>query len=682
MLRLLLPLIAGILVQYYLDINFIIILVVFAVAIIFFLAVNLLNASLKFKLAWLTGICISLIFITTGSTLSYVKNADHKKNNIAKNYTNNAFVIATIQESLIEKTKSFKALGKAESVISNQTNPVKGNILLYFKKDSSKTLLHYGSRIIIHKSLQPIVNAGNPGSFNYKRFCAFQDIYYQVFLNRNDYQILSSENKFFFDDWLQTTRTKVLTVLRQYISNPDAASIAEALLIGYRDDLDKDLVQAYSNTGVVHIIAISGLHIAMIYGLLIFLFRPFNRFGFIKWIRPFVVLIIIWGFTFVAGAVPSILRSAVMFSFIVIGESFSKRINIYNNLAASAFTILLFNPFSLWDVGFQLSYAAVLSIVIFSKHINNWVYFKNKILKYVWELSSVTISAQILTLPLILFYFHQFPGLFLFTNLIAVPLSGLILFIELLLLIVSPLAVTANFVGHATEILISWMNNFILHINSIPFSTWPSLQINIIQTILLYLLIIGLANWLMHKQPKSMIFALSYSLLFFMMRSSDFIKHNQQQKLIVYNVPQHQAIDLIAGRNYQFVGDSILLQDEFLQNFHLKPSRIQHRITAADQLATINYSNNLICSSNKKIVLIDDAINPSDVDKKIKADAIIISQNPKLNINQLAKAFDCNQYIFDASNPLWKIKKWKKDCENLHLRHYSIPEQGAFVMEL
>lgn len=682
MLRLLLPLIAGILLQYYFNIQLTVISVFFIVAVTTFFVFNLSNTSIKFKLSSLTGIYVNLIFISLGSGISFLKNTEHNENSIAKNYTNNDVVIVSIQEGLIEKTKSFKTLAKAEIILTHQIKAVKGNVLLYFKKDSSKPLLHYGSRIIFHKPLIQITNSGNPSAFNYKRFCAFQDIYYQVFLNDGDYQILSSENKFFFDDWLQKTRTAVLISLKKYISNPDAASIAEALLIGYRDDLDKDLVQAYSNTGVVHIIAISGLHIAMIYGLLIFLLRPFNRFNHLKLIKPFIVLIIIWGFTFVAGAVPSILRSAVMFSFIVIGESFSKKINIYNNLAASAFAILLFNPFSLWDVGFQLSYAAVLSIVIFSKHINNWIYFNNKILKYIWELSSVTLSAQILTLPLILFYFHQFPGLFLFTNLIAVPLSGLILFIELLLLIVSPFAIIANYVGNAIEILINWMNDFILRINSIPFSTWQSLQINIVQTIFLYLIIIGLAHWLLRKQTTALLAALCFSLIFFVTRSFDFMQRNQQQKLIVYNVPQHKAMDLIDGRNYHFVGDSILLQDAFLQNFHLKPSRILHRITATDQLPTINYSSHLITSSNKKIVLIDESINNSVVDKKIKVDAIIISQNPKLTISQLAQAFDCDEYIFDASNPLWKINQWKKDCENLHLRHHSIPEQGAFVMEL
>lgn len=682
MLRLLLPLIVGILLQYYFNIDWKIMTVILLAATFILLSFNFLKSAAKFKYGWLMGMSISLFFMVLGGGLSYLKNTVHDEKCILNNYKTNAEVLVTIQEPLVEKVRSFKALAKAETILHPSLKTVTGNILLYFKKDSTTPALHYGSKIIIHKPMQAITNSGNPAAFNYKRFCLFQAIYYQAFLTKKDYQILLSENKFFFDDWLLQTRIYVLAVLRKNITNPDALSIAEALLIGYRDDLDKDLVQAYSNTGVVHIIAISGLHIALIYGLIIFLFKPFKPSQFIKWIKPFVVLLIIWGFTFVAGAVPSILRSAVMFTFIVLGESFGKRINIYNNLAASAFTILLFNPFSLWDVGFQLSYAAVLSIVIFSKHINNWIYFKNKILKYIWELSSVTLSAQILTLPIILFYFHQFPGLFLFTNLVAVPLSGLILYIEILLLIISPFSSIAIYVGNATGLVIDWMNQFILRINNIPNATWQSLQINIPQTIFLYFILIGFAYWLMWKKINALLFALSFLLLFFVIRSFDFLQRNHQQKLIIYNVPQHKAMDLIDGRNYQFVGDSLLLQDGFLQNFHLKPSRILHRITATNQLTTINYSNGLICSSNKKIILIDDSINISVVDKKIKVDAIIISKNPKLDVTQLAQAFDCNQYIFDASNPLWKINQWKKDCENLHLRHYSIPEQGAFVMEL
>jgi competence protein ComEC len=201
--------------------------------------------------------------------------------------------------------------------------------------------------------------------------------------------------------------------------------VAEALLIGYRDDLDKDLVRAYSNTGVVHIIAISGLHLGMIYGLMLLLLKPFRKYKWMRWAKPLLILLVLWGFSLLAGAAASILRSVVMFSFIVIGESLGRKTNIYNTLAASAFCLLVYNPYFFWDVGFQLSYTAVLSIVLFMKPVYQWLYFKNKLLNAIWQLNAITLAAQVLTLPVILYYFHQFPNLFLFTNFVAVPLIGI-----------------------------------------------------------------------------------------------------------------------------------------------------------------------------------------------------------------------------------------------------------------
>jgi competence protein ComEC len=150
----------------------------------------------------------------------------------------------------------------------------------------------------------------------------------------------------------------------------------------------------------------------------------------------------------------------------------------------------------------------------------------------------------------------------------------------------------------------------------------------------------------------------------------------------VYNIPQHEAIDVIDGRSYFFIGDSLLLEEGFLQSFHLMPSRILHRIFPAEKLSNIDFYQNLISSNHKTILLIDKPFcNRSNL-PRIKVDLLIITQNPDILIGQLAQQFDSDQYIFDASNPLWKINKWKKECENLHLRHYSIPEQGAFMMEL
>lgn len=683
MLRLVLPLMAGIVMQYYLQLSFLVGVIVLGAALLVAWGFYFLPFGKKFSLSWLNGTAVHLALVSVGILICFLQNTGNNKNWAGNHLQEMKAVTVTIQEPLVEKAKSYKALATVQQYFNgNEWKSCIGNVLLYFKKDNIIPNLTYGSQVIVTKPLQSIVNAGNPGGFNYRQFCLFQQIGEQVFLGRDDYKILPGKNINRFSNLMMTARLRILSIIRQYITSANEKSIAEALLIGYRDDLDRDLVQAYSNTGVVHIIAISGLHLAMIYGLIAWLFQIFGNSKKIKIIKAIVVIITLWAFTFIAGNAPSIMRSAVMFTFIVIGEVIERKVNIYNNLASSAFLILLFNPFSLWDVGFQLSYSAVFSIVLFSKRIQRGLYVQNRLLRNLWELCSVTLSAQILTLPFILYYFHQFPILFLASNLIAVPLSGFILYAELFLLLVSPISFLATYAGKITALLINRLNNFIEYINQIPFAQIKSIQINIVQTIFLYGFIAGTAYWLLKKSSKAFLLGLVSLALFFVIRSYDFIEKNQQQKLIVYNVPQHTAMDLIEGRNYKFIGDSILLEDGFLRNFHLQPSRTLYRIMPAEDSRSASLQSNSFSLANKNIVVIDHKLPSFIPSKRIKVNVIIIAHNPKVYIPQLAEIFDCKQIVFDASNSMWKINQWKKACDSLHLRHYSISEQGAFVMKL
>ncbi|MCZ2223654.1 MAG: competence protein ComEC family protein [Chitinophagales bacterium] len=680
-LRLLIPLIVGILLQYHFQLPLTLFIYTAAISFLLFIVYEILSKSKKFKYNNITGIAVLLLFIAVGGSISFIKNIENNKQWIGNIYKENSPVLLSLKEPIVEKPKSYKALAEVQSIfINNKWQPIVGDVLLYFKKDSTKPNLQYGSQIIFVNNLMPIINAGNPGGFNYARYCSFQNIHYQAFLNDNDFSTLQSINKNWFDDLIIQARTKVLIILKSYIKEGNELSIAEALLIGYRDNLDRDLVQSYSNTGVVHIIAISGLHLGMIYGLLIVLFRPFTKYRWNKIVKPIVILIVLWGFSFIAGAASSILRSAVMFSFIILGETYGRKTNIYNSLAASAFLLLLINPFNLWDVGFQLSYSAVLSIVVFQKKINNWFYFKNKILRAVWSLSAVTLSAQILTLPIVLYHFHQFPTLFLFTNLFVVPFSGLILYSELLLLIVSPIAYLNVYLGKLIGWDIELMNNFILYADSFSFSVWKSIQINIVQAIILYVAIIGFWLWINNKKTKAFIFGLSCFATFLLLRNINFIKTNLQQKLIVYNVPNHTAIDLIEGRKYQFIGDSILTEDGFLRNFHLKPSRILHRILPTNSLQDFYMNKNLISCNGKSILIVDEAFEVPTLPQKIKLDVIILTKNPKIYLSKLSNIFDCKYYVFDSSNPFWKVNYWKKDADSLHLQYHSTATDGAFVM--
>ena len=253
------------------------------------------------------------------------------------------------------------------------------------------------------------------------------------------------------------------------------------------------------------------------------MFSPFRNRKWVHVVKPVSIIIILWGFCLIAGAAPSVTRSAIMLTVIILGESIKRRTNIYNTLALSAIIILLINPFSLWDAGFQLSYAAVLSIIIFYRDIRNWFFFQNKILSYVWSLSAVTIAAQILTLPLILFHFHQLPTLFLFTNLLAVPFSCIILYAELLLILFSPIPTIGSFLGKIIDWLLTIMNTYISNVNDLPFSLWRNLQVSLPQVFLLYGCIIGFVGWLMYKKVLFLIVGLSFFAAFIIYRGICFI---------------------------------------------------------------------------------------------------------------------------------------------------------------
>lgn len=679
-LRLFVVFAAGIILQWQLHIPISFLLLLFAINFVAIILYFFVPLQLKFKFGFLNGIAINFLIVLSAAVLVWLNDIRNHKNWIGNNYSDSCFIVATIEEPLVEKTNSFKALADLNEIYSNnQLKESEGKIILYFKKDSSIKQLHYGSQIVFNKRLQEIKNAGNPGSFDYKQYSLFQGITHQINLSSKDFEILPSERKNVFQQFIFTCRNWVVQTLQKFIHGEKEQGLAEALLIGYKDDLDKNLVQSYTNTGVVHIIAISGMHLALIYGLLVFLTKPIRRKKQLQWFRIILILSGLWLFTLLAGAQASVVRSAVMFTCIALGEALSKRTSVYNTLALSAFILLCVNPFWLWDVGFQLSYAAVLSIVTFYKPIYNWFYFPNKLVDFVWKTMAISIAAQILTTPISLYHFHQFPVLFLLTNVIAVPLSSLILLLEIFLCAIAWFGSFATLVGKLTTLLIFWMNSYIERIETISFSLWDGFSITVLQTALLLIVSTTICFWLIEKRRWMLLLSLSSILLFVILRSLLFAEAYHQKKLIVYNVPKYSAMDLIVGRTYAFIGDSALLFDDFTRNFHLQPSRVLHRI---EQKQTIPINCKSFNFGNKQIAEIDSTQSFLPLDVKQKIDLLILSKNPKLYISNLLKTFSVQQIVIDGSVPQWKAKLWKHDCDSFHISCHDVSEKGAFVMNL
>jgi competence protein ComEC len=681
--RLLAALIAGIILQWYFHVSVASAIIIAVAAVCLLVIFTWLPASKKFRFGWARGCLILILFACSGIAVTWMQNIQHHENWYGKFYEPGEMIMATIQEPLIQKTNSYKALADVSAVFQDK-KPVKtqGRILLYFRKDSTLSRLKYGKPIFFTKPIQPIQSNGNPAALDYNRYCLFQNITGQVFLSTGDFKISHDDHVNKVQQLLFEIRDWALHVMQKNIHTSKELGIAEALLLGYRNDLDKDLVQAYSNTGVVHIIAISGLHIGVIYGALVTFFSWFKSGKIKRWIEPVVILMVIWMFTLIAGAAPSVLRASVMFTFLIAGSIINKRGNMYNTLAASAFVLLLFNPFYLWDVGFQLSYSAVFSIVLCYKNISGLLFFNNKFLRKIWQLCAISLSAQVFTLPIVIYHFHQLPVLFLFSNLIAVPLSGLVLMEELLLFCFSWWPPLASFIGTVTEISIRLMNDFIEHIDKLPFSVWDGLHISLMQLIMLTIVIGFICAWIFTKHKKYFLASLVCLCLCLVSRDMVSIQQRQQQKLVIYHVPKFSAMDFITGNTAEFAGDTTVIGNAFLRNFNIKPARVKYRVYDHSNILLPCIENRVITVHSKKILMLGNCRIPFYPAKKISLQVLILTKNTSLAPAEISKIFNCDYIVADGSVPEWKSRQWKKQFEQLHLRFFSTAQNGAFTLKL
>ncbi|CAN5309601.1 ComEC/Rec2 family competence protein [soil metagenome] len=681
-LRVLIPFISGIILEWYMQLSFSAELFAFLSFTVAFAAFKFLPAEVIYRFRHFRGLVINLILIAFGALITSYQNIKTHSDWFGNYYTDSCQMILQIAEPVQTKSNTFQANAEIKYVINDSIiKPVTGKIIVYFQKDSAGTGLNYGDRILINKPLQPIKNSGNPGGFNYERYASFQGIFHTVYLKKSDWINLHNNYGNGFRKFVYAAREKLVSILRRYIIGEEQKGFAEALLIGYKADLDKDLLQAYTNSGVVHIIAISGLHLALIYVLLVSVFKrtPFIKKS--KILQIIFVLACLWFFSILTGASASVLRSALMFTFIAAGQIAGKKASIYNSLSVSAFILLCINPYVLWDVGFQLSYTAIVSIVTFQKAIYNFVYIKNKHVDKIWQLISVTIAAQIFTFPVCIYYFHQFPLLFLLSNLIAIPLSTIILYGEIVLLLVSFSSVISSLTGKMVSAVIWVLNAAIKNISNKSYLLWDNVYASLLSTLLLYAIISACAYMLFFKSKSSLITTLLLIWLFVANLTLVKFQSGRQQKIIVYNVSKHRAIDFVSGNHYNFIGDEIFIADGMVQNFNLKPTRVAFQISPLPSKMQ-SYEQRFYLFHGKRVLLIDTAFDAETVPDKMGIDIIIISKNATVDIKTLNDIFKIGKIVFDNSNDFWKIRKWKNDCKMLHLPYYIVSENGAFVLNI
>lgn len=566
-----------------------------------------------------------------------------------------------------------------------------GNLLLFLEITPETQALRYGYRVAVRATVRPSEPPKNPYAFDYGRYLHFQNIHFQSFVKADSLVLLSSGHGNAIWRAAFGCREKLLSLLHEHFPTQDEYAVASALLVGYKDDLSDDLRTAYAETGSMHALAVSGTHVGMLYAGLFFLLsrlRLRGRWG--KLINTLTILAAIWGFTFLTGATASVLRASVMFTTYLVGKAMFRDASVWNVLAASALGLLLYNPYFLFDAGFQLSYAAVAGMVFFYPR----VYRLSPILPgwadWAWKVLLVGFAAQLGTLPLSLYYFHQFPVYFWLAGWVVVFGGAVFMAGGAALVVLDWLFPTlADWLGMALYWMLWGLNQLIFIIQNLPGSVLGGIWIAGWAALLLYVFIALLSAAMAQRRAKWLLGALSVLTFLGICRALRSHAQMRQGQMTAYHIPQNRLLDFFDGPNVVSLS-SPLTAKQLL--FAAQPNRWA---SGMRDLTTVNVASDTVLLKpnflydppfvqffNQKMVLVDDARwVKTGQPVRVAVDILLLSNSPRITVAACRERFPFKLVVFDGSNNWKQIQRWKAECEGAGIAYYDVRESGAWVWE-
>ena len=622
-----------------------------------------LSLKYSYRTSSLHGTIVHLFLVSAGIFL-------YQNYNRSPHFFENGEFIATVLEVPQEKQNSYKSLLKIEG-FQTADLLVKTNekVLVYFGKDTVAAKLRPGERILFTTSPQTIENNGNPFEFDYKRYMERRKIYRQVYLSSEKWgKTCLPESKSIFVK-AELARKKLLEIYEKQKLGENEFEILSALTLGYKRDLDPEIRQVFSASGAMHVLAVSGLHVGIIYGFMIFLLGFLNRIKSGRLIFAIISVSALWGFAFITGLSPSVMRASTMLSFVILGKYANRQTNIYNTLAASAFILLVINPNNLFEVGFQLSYSAVFGIVFLQPKLVALLSVKNKILNYFWALLTVSIAAQIATSPFAVYYFNQFPTYFWISNLFVIPAAVVLIPLAIGMLVSSGIPVISVLFSKLINFIISTLYCLLKEIEGLPLSVL-NISINDAEFILILLLLFSVFMFI--KTHKTRLITIMLAIVLLLTGASTFLKFKTQtqKEIIVYNNTQNRTVQFISGKTNYVITEKELSENSFEKKqiqttsaaLRLKPPVY---ITGESEYKGTNMSfkNGNVFFENKLVV-----INkmPTDLFQYLKPEIII---DPPINT-------EYNDYWNDVQIVFTRRNYQSMNQENKQF--YWVENQGAF----
>jgi competence protein ComEC len=619
---------------------------------------TILNIGYKrfniYKTRWLGGALITLILFLVG----WISVANHSELNRADHFskTPSQLLVVRINNEPILKNGLLRFTGIVDETINKGTKTATSGTLLVTLKDSLAQTLTYGDEILLPSNYAPVDPPFNPAEFNYKQYLADQNIYYQSFLFGHKFVLLAHNAGNTIIAYALQLRQQLVKKLKTNIHDPNAFAVASTMLLGYRADLSDDVLQAYSQTGTVYILTVSGSQVAIIYLLLSYAlsFLRNNKYG--KLLRAVLIIGILTYYALLTGFSPAVCRAVLVVSMIVIGKTYNRYVNTLNILAFSAFALLLYNPLLITGVGFQLAYIAVAGLIIFRPVVYNWFKFKNKFADRLWSVCAVSISAQLVTFPLSAFYFHQFPVYFLVSNVLVIIPAAIIMYTGLLYLLLPQIHFVSQYLGWAIEKTILLMNRFLGVIQHFPVSTINKIWLNTGEYLLLYAVIISLFYFFYDRKVWLLRFGLICILFLSLSFSYKKINSINTNSIAFLNLRSHTGIVMRNGNSAVVLSD--LSDTDKNYRYAIQPYLDSCKITKVNiydlkhdiETNSVLKRSNLVQFDNKRILLLDRSLKNCRFAGKLKADYVYIMGNPYMDFSTINKNYSYQTLIVSASN--------------------------------
>ncbi len=637
----------------------------------------------------LYGNVLSFLFIGIGLTLTYINNEIYRVDYFGKlNFDEPQTLVGEVNDitptaSNIRLNLAMSGVFNADST-STKMNSATGNLLVYTALDSNYAY-KVGQKLAINCKPNRITSLHNPFEFDFAQYWHSKNVHYQCFVKSDEIKIIDSSYQNSIRSRSFALQTELSNWLQPYLQTPNEFYVGTALMLGAKNTEVVDIKNAYIQTGAMHILAVSGMHIMLLW---LALKRVLTLFIKNKRVNTIVGtisgLIVIWLFACVTGLGASVLRATVMATFLGLGELANRKANAMNMLASSSFLLLLIDPNFLFDIGFQFSYLAVLGIVVWYPYIFKWFFFKSSILRFFWEITALGLAAQILVTPLSLLYFHRFATYFWLTGLLAIPVSTIALYAGLLVFLLHPIPSLAWCVGKIFYACVWLMNAIILKTDQLPFGAISGVYLSVFSVVLIYAIIFfgygGIYKKTLRAWQPAFVSVLALASL-----SAFKFQTKPTTTVCIYNTQYKTLVDVFSDEACLTITDIDTSNARQLKQLDRATHNLREYKNAQQFLTTslndsmsikkIGYSNGVLFGTPERWLIITEPIQHFI---KMPIENIVLSNNVDVSLDSIQKYFSPKRIIIGTAN---KTEGITNNCTRLKLNYHDIKTQGAFIVD-